>query len=112
MRALATLLALGAALSDVGLPPPLPRIEPFVFSEPNATLSLGPWRSKLALGSLEWPGLSTTTAASFFVLSPLISREEVRSMLAIVRDGGVEFDSEFLYLVHLNPSTYCNFNSS
>lgn len=81
----------------IRFPPELPRIEPFTFSVPNETVSIGPWRGTLARGSLEWPGLvsGTTAPAAFYVLSPLLSRDEVASMLDVVRDGGLDFDSAF-----------------
>ena len=101
MRALSSFCALRFCISytlselpDVGPPPAYPKVEPFSFTHPNTSLSIGPWESGLAQGTLVWPGLAQESAASFYVVSNLLEASEVRKMLVILRDSGLEFDAD------------------
>ena len=82
--------------TSVGLPPPVPHVEPFLFSSPNTTITLGSWKGDLAVGSLHWPGLSSEAASSatFYVLPSIVAPDEVRSILNIVSNQGLEFDTD------------------
>lgn len=80
------------------MPRPPPPLQMFDFDSVNETISLADqsWSSTVARGHLVWPHVrgSETPPATFTVLAPLVSQDEVAALLAIVRNTSIEFDED------------------
>lgn len=69
-----------------------PILNTFQFTE-NSTATVGKWTGSMAMGSLDWKNVNSSSA-NFIVLDSIITKEEVASILEIVRNSNVAFDED------------------
>mmetsp|Transcript_29430 Transcript_29430/g.54474 ORF Transcript_29430/g.54474 Transcript_29430/m.54474 type:complete len:574 (-) Transcript_29430:316-2037(-) len=74
--------------------PPLPPVRVYTFDETdNSTVNIGrSWSGVHSVGKMNWPNVTSASAAKFHLLSSLVSPDEVSRILNVVQSPQLEFD--------------------